>query len=300
MDLLEKFEIIAIETDNRISEADCEFCMQHQNAYENAVQSFRELLFFWKDIEAVQKQYLNTPDGPASAYKQYICLKNHVDMYPIKIRTHIGEMHRSFIQTLVRHFNQTYHISASADMVMSALLPSEPRSNKKIKKEEWQQYREQITELTLRYNCVVDHIILQMDGRSFTQQAFYELTAKCHEAAWSSQTGEQKYERKRGTISIFDCCSCKYVCRAESWELHEKAKAVIWGLAHFELDCYGECPLGMSALVGSEKLRSDQIEFSTCTKVSRLRMFKNGRVDIRFVSEEYAEQFVRDYLGTVC
>jgi len=300
MDLLEKFEIVTIEADSRISEADSEFCQQHQNAYENAVRAFQELLFFWKDIEAVQKNYLNPPDGPATAYKRYICIKDHIDLHPIKIRTHIGEMHRTFIRTLVRYFNQTYHISVSTDVVMAALLPSEPPGNKKIKKEEWQQYREQITEIILQYSAVVDQVILQLDGRSFSQQAFYELTGKCHEAAWGSRTKERKYERRKSTISISDCCSYSYVCRTESWELREKAKSVIWGLAHFETDCYGECPPGMSELVGHEKLRRDQVEFPTCTKVSRIRMFKNGKVDIRFTSEEYAEQFARVYLGTVC
>lgn len=300
MDLLEKFEIITIETDNRISEADSEFCQQHQNAYESAVRAFQELIFFWKDIEAVQREHLCQPDGSATAYKQYICIKDHIDLYPIKIRTHIGEMHRTFIHTLVRYFNQTYHMSVSEETIMEALIPPEPKGNKKIYKEEWQQYREQITELILRYGSIVDHIILQLDGRSFAQQAFYELSGKCHEAAWGSRTRERKYERKKSTISISDCCSYSYVCRTESWELQKKAKSVIWGLAHFETGCYDECPPGMSELVGGEKLKSDHVEFPTCTKVSRIRMFKNGRVDIRFTSEEYAEQFAETYLGTVC
>lgn len=300
MDLLEKFEIVTIETDSRISEADSEFCQQHQNAYENAVRSFQELLFFWKDIEAVQKKYLNPPDGPATAYKRYISIKDHIDLHPIKIRTHIGEMHRTFIQTLVRYFNQTYHISASADVVMAALLPPEPLGNKKIKKEEWQQYREQITETVLQYGSVVDQIILQLDGRSFSQQAFHELSGKCHEAAWSSKSKERKYARKKSVISISDACSYSYSFHTEQWELRKKVKPVICGLAHFETDCYGEYPLGMSELAGHEKLRSDQVEFPTSTKVSRIRMFKNGKVDIRFTSEEYAEQFAQVYLGTVC
>ena len=30
-----------------------------------------------------------------------------------------------------------------------------------------------------------------------------------------------------------------------------------------------------------------------------MKMFKNGRVDIKFTSKEYADQFVSDYIGRV-
>lgn len=41
-------------------------------------------------------------------------------------------------------------------------------------------------------------------------------------------------------------------------------------------------------------------DFPDCHKVEQLKMFKNGRVDIRFSSEASAREFVDEYLGTVC
>ena len=34
-------------------------------------------------------------------------------------------------------------------------------------------------------------------------------------------------------------------------------------------------------------------------KLEKIRLFKNGRIDIRFTNESYAREFVSSYLGTV-
>ena len=44
----------------------------------------------------------------------------------------------------------------------------------------------------------------------------------------------------------------------------------------------------------------DLWEFESCKKLEKIRLFKNGRMDIRFASEGCAREFVSHYLGTVC
>ena len=39
-------------------------------------------------------------------------------------------------------------------------------------------------------------------------------------------------------------------------------------------------------------------EFS-CDKLKQLRMFKNQRVDLKFTSKAYANQFAAEYLGLI-
>lgn len=53
-------------------------------------------------------------------------------------------------------------------------------------------------------------------------------------------------------------------------------------------------------MIGYRDSESDLVEFTTCEKVKHLKMFKNGRVDLKFTSERYAEEFIEKYLGTVC
>ena len=41
------------------------------------------------------------------------------------------------------------------------------------------------------------------------------------------------------------------------------------------------------------------MEFPTCEKAKQIKLFKNNRVDLKFHSPEYAEQFINKYLGAV-
>ena len=77
-------------------------------------------------------------------------------------------------------------------------------------------------------------------------------------------------------------------------------KDILRGMAHFETGSFCVYPLGFSELLGYNRLGKSEWEFSTCEKVKCLKMFKNGRVDIRFSSEIYAAEFAAKYLGLVC
>ena len=70
-------------------------------------------------------------------------------------------------------------------------------------------------------------------------------------------------------------------------------------MAHYETDSFNLYPLGFSELLGYNRSCSNEHEFSTCKKVKGLKMFKNGRVDIRFTTETNAAEFAARYLGLV-
>ena len=63
MDLLDKFDAVTICTDDRISQADKDYCEIQQKAYEAAISSYKELAFFWKDILRVQEELLGSRSG---------------------------------------------------------------------------------------------------------------------------------------------------------------------------------------------------------------------------------------------
>ena len=60
MSLLEKFDAVVVQADNRISETDKYFCETHQEAYEAALTSFKELGFFWEDMLKTQRSSTTT------------------------------------------------------------------------------------------------------------------------------------------------------------------------------------------------------------------------------------------------
>ena len=57
--------------------------------------------------------------------------------------------------------------------------------------------------------------------------------------------------------------------------------------------------MGFSDLFGYHEIKESVVEFPTCEKAKQIRLFKNKRVDLKFHSPQFAEQFVNKYLGLV-
>lgn len=299
MDLLDKFDAVDIRTDQLISESDKSYCEQHQDAYEAAISSYKELAFFWEDMVKIQDDLLGPRDDNYQA--NYLTSSSGPKISTHAIEEHIESLHKKFIQAVVHHFNSEYNVTVSAEDVVRALLPEEPEHSRRYDTDAWDEYHQNMQTLTIQYSDVVDQIITRLDGRNFMEQALFELKERCHNAAWNTYRQEPEFERKKDVIRFTGYgCSCDTWYSNPRWELSEDLKAVLRGVAHFETGSYKMYPLGISELVGFGRVESDTIEFPTCAKLKRLKMFKNRRVDLKFTSAALAEEFVNTYLGTVC
>ena len=297
MELQQKFAAVKIQADHRITEMDRDYCSLHQKAYETAIVSFQELAFFWEDMSKAQQELLGDSKNPF--YHNYLVSCKGPSISRELIDQHIEALHVDFIMTLSRYFNSTYHVSVDPSEVSEALLPKSPdgcprRDRSRLK----EAYHAQMRTLTVRYQDVVDQIILRLDGRSFSEQAFHELYCKCHNAAWDARTQQPKFECRKDTI-----CFTGYFCNLKSWskdtwEMQDGMKDILWGLAHFETDSYRVLPIGFSPLLTSAGTKEIVVEFPTCDMAKQIKLFKNHRVDLKFRSPEYAEQFISKYLGT--
>jgi len=296
MDLLQKFASVEIQADNRITESDREFCEQHQQAYETAISSFQELAFFWADMNSQQRKLLGSGDSPF--YHNYLSSDRGPSISQDQIDKHIEGLHKDYIKWLTHYFNKTYHVSVSSSEVAEAILPKQPES-RWDNEEEWVRYHARMQALTVQYQEVVDQIILRLDGRSFSEQAFFELYTKCHNAAWNTYQQEPEYEQKKDTIRFTG-----YFCNFrgwpfENWKLEDKTKDILRGAAHFETGSYRVFPPVFSNLLDYYDTKDAVVEFSACEKVKQVKLFKNNRVDLKFASPELAGQFISKYLGTV-
>ena len=82
--------------------------------------------------------------------------------------------------------------------------------------------------------------------------------------------------------------------------LYFHGKNILKALAYFETGAFGQYPDGIDDLLLEEyPLWYDLWEFGDCEKLEKIRLFKNGRMDIRFSNESYAREFVSSCLGTV-
>ena len=159
-------------------------------------------------------------------------------------------------------------------------------------------YHKAMRELALRYTSVLDRILIQLDGRSFQEKAFLELRGRCRDAVWSGCKAEPQYVQQKETIHFTG-----YFCTADTywtpphWEISGQAKNVLRGVIHFETGSYKTVPTEFSAFFSYRDVRQPCTDIHGCRKIRQIRLFKNGRMDIRFASSALAEQFIDVYLS---
>lgn len=294
MNALDKLAAVQIEADNRVSETDRQFCEAHQAAYMDAKASLNELEYMWTDIVSRQSKLLESATAVWNNVQEYTHLSRFSEQ---DIRNQLEELNDLFISNLVRYFNHRYKVSLDADSIIDMLLPHKPKSDyHSPNTEAIAGYHQKLRSMEVDYKDVLDQIFIQLGGRTFLERALDEIKEACHKAAWCTYTGKAEYELKSDTIRF------TYGCRFESmfgkWELNDKMKSILIGLAYFETGTFGYYPAAISKLLGWSYREDPVVIFSNYTKLQSLRMFKNGRVDIKFKSKDYAGRFVSEFLGS--
>ena len=294
MELLEKFAAVEIQTDNRITETDRLFLQCQQTAYQDAVTGFYQMGALWADMCAQQKAALFDPEDRMEHWKdKYLTSTWWREIDVNHLMKHIFSLHKAFVATVVSYLNETYHLSIDAYAVGRGLLPKEPTYIGAGDEADW-------TPVVLRYQDAVELILSGFDGRTFEEQAPYELVENCRCAAWNEDR-TANYERKTVTVKILSgACDYGYYRDHAQWHIHDSGKNVLKAASYFEAGGFQPYPYEINELLSdSSYLGYDLWELDGCDKLERIKLYKNGRMDIRFTSEGHARQFVTDYFGTM-
>lgn len=86
----------------------------------------------------------------------------------------------------------------------------------------------------------------------------------------------------------------------KSGGLQNVCRTFFTAVAHYETNTFGRFPAGFSELLGYSDVSTSQFQFPTCQKLVQLRMFKNGRVDLKFKTASIAKEFAETYLDYSC
>lgn len=299
MDLLQKFAGVEVKEDAHITEADKHFCTAHQAAYDNARSALPELLCMWEDMQSQQTELLAGTDTPSTFY---LSSGDNIEISKDAIREQIFSLHSLFIGKLVSYFNKTYHLSLSITDMEDILIPQKPADKWTDDYEDRvRKYTEDMLNLSLRYTDILSQIYVYTDGRELSEQALHELKGKCHLAAWRTSNGQACFTQKKSTL-LFNGYACSYQDRYGGgyWELAQSTNDILQGIAHFETGNLSCIPGSLANIIGKYSLHSDFYELYGCEKVQSLKLYKNRRVDIKFTTEEYARQFISEYLGDIC
>jgi len=298
MDLLEKFNAVEICADNRITLADRQFFQQQQKIYRDAVEGFYQIAVLWADMCANQKEALFTPGSSDKSWrKKYLESRWMPEITVREVVKHIFKVHRDFISTIVSYLNTTYYLFLDARDVADSLLQKEPDFDESEDIIDWSAS----PPFVLCYEDAIELILSWFDGRTFEEQAPYEMKESCHHAAWNEDDHSANFEQKKNLVKFLSgACDYGYHRGCAQWYVNDGAKSVLKGLAHFEMGGFERYPDGLDDLVLEETvIWYDLWEFEDCEKLERIKLFKNGRMDIRFTSEGYARQFVGEYLGEI-
>ena len=299
MDLFEKFSAVEVRPADCMTEADRQFFQRQQKIFQDAAEGFYQIAVLWTDMCDNQKSALSTPenDWDGKWKQKYLVSKWWPEVRVGAMMKHISSLHREFISTLVSYLNDTYHLTLDADNVKDGLLPKEPYYSEREETLDWST----LTPVILRYEDAIELILSWFDGRTFEEQAPYELVEQCHLAAWCKMDHQANFEQKKNLVKIFsEACYYGFYGRYEQWHIQDGAKNILKALAHFETGAFGQYPDGIDVLLSEQsRLWYDLWEFEDCEKLEKIRLFKNGRMDIRFTSEGYAREFVSNYLGTI-
>lgn len=293
--ILEKLDAVEIKTDTRISETDRRYCEAHQSAYDEARQALIKLREQWKSIVDQQKEILLSAEQESYAHTDYISIDS---FSAAAIQAKIEKLPNILVANIVNYFNKTYHVSVKVSEVQSVLIPQKP-DKWNVDKEMIAKHHKQMREFSLHYESILDQIFIQLGGRTFVERALDEIKEKCHTAAWNSYRKTADYEIKGDAIRFtgYACKTNDWLSSLE-WELSDGMKNILCGMAHFETGAFDRYPQGFSELLGWSRVKYSEIEFN-CRKISKLKMFKNHRVDVKFKSKALAQQFAEEYLGLV-
>lgn len=319
MNLIDKFSAVEIKADNRISSDDKAFCLCQQEAFDKSGPALQKLAEMMASIKAEQWGILSSVEEQCSypyvVTKGFACDEDSV-FSAMKNRNH------TFISTIVRYFSRKYRVDLDVEEIKAHLIPTAPKepempwggyrqmSDEEIDafkerlathKAAEKEYQQKLYTLPLRYEQIVDEIFVQLGGFSFEERAmneFLERTWDCCHNRYSSDS--EKFEIKNDTLRL----TGYWISVDENkWMTHPvpeyapnaDMKTLLNAVAYYESGRMDEGHFWFPELFKYDT-KENQFDTVHMSKVKGIKMFKNGRVDIKFRSAAYVQEFVELYL----
>lgn len=313
MSLMDKFSAVEIKADNRISDDDKAFCLHQQEAFDKsgpALQKIAETM-----IAAKEEQYKTQADTLYVIGSGFDCDENDV-FNVMKSRNH------KFVSTIVNYFIKKYKVELDVDEIEGHLFPAPPKephlpwggyrnmsddevdayqeklaAYKAVKEE----YDQSLRTIHLRYEQIVDEIFVQLGGFSFQERAMNEFLERTWNCCHNQYSGDkEKFEVKNDTLRLsgywISVDENKWMTHpAPDYKPSEDMKTLLHALAYYECGRMDEGHRWFPELFKYDT-EENQFDLSYMEKLKSIKFFKNGRVDIKFRSAAYTQEFVEQYL----
>jgi len=287
MGILENFATVEIPGRDRLAESDVQLCESHQSAYEAAVEDFKVLLEKWKAACERQRQYL-MENHTEIQFSPYLRMEKQITVD--SLLRQLKNLDYVFMNQIIGVIRSRYHVTIDSEEIWQAL--SEPSEEQKADMGQTEQKENKRN--FIRYEKIIEQILLQFSGRDFHEQAVFELKSQCRKAA-KNYRGEPSYEERGNCLAFSYGASCSEWAGSPTWKLLDCMEKVLRGLAYYERGDF-ILPRSIAEIEQQYRLENSEFQFSDCEKIQSMKLYKNGRVDIRFRKGDFLNQFVADYL----
>lgn len=328
MELLNKFATVKIEADRRISDEDKAFCQRQQEAFDKSGVSLQKLADLMATVVAEQKTIFAEEEEEIGGY---LASRNNTTCNVEGVYEVMKSRNETLINNIVYYFAGKYKVDLDGHVIQEHLIPAKPKepdfvgyyrhtageeleeykAKMKVHKEEKDAWELSLRNLPLRYEQIVDEIFVQLGGFSFEERAMNEFLQRtwkaCHYTYSSSyrniKEGDERFEIKNAILRLPDGVRCSH------WSEYTPTMdfmTLLDALAWYQCGRMNEGGLWFPDFRSEYSGPKENIVYTrNMSKVESIKCFKNGRVDIKFRSTAYAQEFAESCLrkrigGTNC
>lgn len=301
MSLADKFAGFTVKQTDRISADDKNFCETLQSVTNRTLSVYHA----WYDCYLKEEEIYEAREIEHGTFREF----RVSDFGVLKAAE---ELHKNFRAKIFSYFRTTYHVETIKDdddydfgfyEVEKTCGQHIGWYNRKklVKDRLWEK---------VNYQKVVDDIIAKLGGMSFTELAIKEVKDELHDTVYH----ERSWKDTNWTISVKGN-TIKYQDgygyleqrwnAADGWEYHNPSYLRAF-LKAYSMMLYGKV---YHTLPGLEMFYKYTVYLScddfsnglvpTCggNIIEKIKIFKNGRVDIKFQTAEQARDFAREWMG---
>lgn len=276
MDILNKFENIEIDQFNVLSEDDKQFCESIQTRYEKTLDVYKQLHELYqkgKDEEAGAKDI-------EIFYSDY----SHLYLRSLDIFEKVRSLNSSFVSEIYSCFANKYKIKLDRK-------EAPERKN----------YDDVLETEALNYKTYIDDILEQLEGLGFEDFRIQQLKQDIKEFCFNSYKQEWNLEIKSDTIKFSDLLYWSFDARWDNdhrLNHAKKLKVIECALGWFEEG--RESGFWQFNIFDKYNLHWNEIEDLITIgspKIKSVKLYKNGRVDIKFQAPSFAREFAKTWCG---
>lgn len=287
-DLLSSVYSIQIKNEEKISEDDRQYCERQQQALNETI---HQLKWWYELFKANGVRYQEShkvsyeANGIVKSRESYSVYSEDKDHYkrheflPFESLNKVVEQYQrtvhSFARRIISYFNEKYNLSVPDPDIDEKTLPFG---------------------FLPKYQSYVDQVIAHLGGKGFRETAEEELLARFIEVVRPYRRDTVKPELKGNTISF------PRAVRYKDYSWDDDSKISWSNVSNFNHFCAGIF-FGIFGLLNGNygqitDFDPDKVDFTrtydlTVGGAATMKLFKNGRVDIKFKEKKFADSFFK-------